>query len=128
MKQTINDFSSFDAKQSDYFCLIRPKGSPISPDGIDQVYVFGHTTFSARALALLFFENSKGYQLDYDQVNCTIVEDDKIGRDEIILFNSETKCGIQIYKTTKNVTIDDVRQKKNIIKWKPLHRKRVIDI
>lgn len=125
--KNINDFSSFDAKQSDYFCLITPKGKKITQDGIDQVYAFGHTAFNARALGLLFFENVNGYQLDYDQLICRVLEVSKIGKDEIVLFKDSNRCGIQIYKTTEEATIAELLEKKNVKKWKPLHKNRIIE-
>jgi hypothetical protein len=117
-KTAINEFAGFDSKTEDYFCLITPKGVPVDSNGYKHVYAFGHTAFDARALGLLFFENTEGFHLDYSQLTCKIVEDDNYIRSkEIILFRDSTGCGIRVFETTCDTSIEDIRNKKNIDKW-----------
>ena len=129
MKPTINDFASFDAKQSDYFCLITPKGKPVHPLGIPYVFAFGHTAFNARSLALLFFKNLDGYQLDYDQLEVKVINPTGVDEGQTILFSDSTKCGIEVYQTVKRSTVEEIRNKTNLEKWKRKNsKKRVIEL
>lgn len=99
------DFAAFDAKPLDQFFRINRKKTT------EHVFVFAHTFFDARAVALLYFKDAKGYPLGYDELEGVALNDSKVAiKVGDVFLREDPTGGCCVFESSTRINREQARR------------------
>lgn len=114
-----SDFAGFDANRLDqFFCLTT------TTEPKESVFVFSHTFFDARKIALLYFRDEKGLTLSYNQVRGEALNEGAITIPigNVFLCKDETGTLVE-FETTRATDREGARRGAGLRKRQSVARK-----